>query len=113
MTGDAAPTRTVILHVALFQWKPDVTEDHVRALVEALEHMAAGIPEIRAYRCGPNLRLRPSPADFAVTAVVDDAEGLAAYLDAPSHAEVYAAHLDAMVLSRQAAQIEVPAGIDL
>ncbi len=113
MTADAAPARTAILHVALFQWKPEVTAGEVEALVAALETMAAGIPEIRAYRCGANLRLRPSPADFAVVALVDDEAGLAAYLDAPSHAQVYAEHLTAMVLSRQAAQIEVPAGTGL
>lgn len=113
MTADAASSPTVILHVALFQWNASVTEQDVEALVAALEEMAAGIPEIRAYRCGANLRLRPSPADFAVAAVVDDEAGLAAYLDAPSHARVYAAHLDAMVKSREAAQLEVPAGIRL
>jgi Stress responsive A/B Barrel Domain len=85
----------------------------VEALTAALEKMASGIPEIRGYRCGANLRLRPSPPDFAVAAVVDDENGLRAYLDAPEHARVYAEHLDAMVESRQAAQIAVPAGIAL
>jgi hypothetical protein len=106
-------TGTAILHVALFQWKPTVTAADVDALVVALEEMAAGIPQIRSYRCGANLRVRPSPADFAVAAVVDDEDGLAAYLDAPTHARVYAQHLDAMVESRQAAQLRVPAGIQL
>jgi hypothetical protein len=112
MTADGS-SPAAILHVALFEWNPDVTADDVEALVRALEEMAAGIPEIRAYRCGPNLRVRPSPADFAVAAVVDDPAGLAAYLDAPAHKKVYAEHLDAMVRSRQAAQLEVPAGTRL
>ncbi|KRB38871.1 Dabb family protein [Microbacterium sp. Root180] len=103
----------MILHVALFQWKPSVTEQDVEALVEALESMAAGIPQIRGYRCGANLRLRPSPADFAVVAAVDDEAGLSAYLDDPAHARVYAEHLTAMVAERQASQLTVPEGIAL
>lgn len=103
----------MILHVALFRWQPDVTDDDVERLAVALEAMAAGIPEIRGYRCGANLRLRPSPADFAVVALVDDEAGLSAYLDAPSHAQVYADHLTAMVADRQASQITVPDGITL
>lgn len=103
----------MILHVALFQWKSTVTPQDVDALVGALEAMAAGIPEIRGYRCGPNLRLRPSPADFAVVAAVDDEAGLTAYLDDPEHARVYAEHLTAMVAERQASQITVPDGLSL
>jgi hypothetical protein len=103
----------MILHVALFQWRPGVTAEDVDALVPALEGMAAGIPQIRGYRCGANLRLRPSPADFAVVALVDDEAGLSAYLDAPAHARVYEEHLTAMVGERQASQIEVPDGTTL
>lgn len=103
----------MILHIALFRWKPEVTEQDVAALVPALEEMAAGIPEILGYRCGANLRLRPSPADFAVAALVADEGGLSAYLDAPEHARVYAEHLTAMVEDRQAAQIVVPDGTTL
>ncbi|GAB2834910.1 Dabb family protein [Microbacterium insulae] len=103
----------MILHVALFRWQPGVTDDDVARLVAALEEMARGIPEIRGYRCGANLRLRPSPADFAVVALVDDEAGLSAYLDAPSHARVYSDHLTAMVADRQASQLTVPDGVAL
>lgn len=103
----------MILHVALFQWVPDVTDDDVAELTRALESMAAGIVQIRGYRCGANLRLRPSPADYAVVALVDDEAGLAAYLDHPDHARVYAERLAAMVAERQASQIVVPEGLVL
>lgn len=103
----------MILHVALFRWRPGVTESDVEALVAALESMAAGIPEIRGYRCGANLKLRPSPADFAVVALVDDEDALSAYLDAPAHARVYADHLTTMVEERQASQLIVPDEVSL
>jgi hypothetical protein len=103
----------MILHLALFRWRESVTDDDVAALTAALEEMAAGNPAIRGYRCGPHLRLRPSPADFGVAALVDDEDGLAAYLDAPAHAAVYERHLSAMLLDRQAVQLSVPAGAAL
>ena len=100
----------MILHIAQFTWKPEVSEDDVAALTAALTGMAAQIPSIRSYVAGANLRLRPSPTDYAVAAVVDDAEGLAAYLDHPLHAAVYEEHLGRMIAERAAAQLEIAAG---
>lgn len=103
----------MILHAALFTWNPDVGAEEVTALTAALQEMAGGLPMLRGYRCGANLRLRPSPADYAVVALVDDDEALAAYLDSPAHAAVYDAHLSRMIASRQAVQLEVPNGVAL
>lgn len=100
----------MILHIAQFTWKPEVTEEDVAALTAALTGMAAQIPSIRSYVAGPNLRLRPSPSDYAVAAVVDDPEGLAAYLDHPLHAAVYAERLGAMIAERSAAQLAIGEG---
>jgi hypothetical protein len=69
--------------------------------------MAAGIPELRGYHAGPNLRLRPSDADYAVSAVVDDEAGLTAYLDSDAHKAVYDAILGRLVEKRQAAQLDI------
>jgi len=97
----------VILHLAAFTWKEEVTPDDVAALTSALREMADGIPELVSYRCGENLRLRPG-ADYAVAAIVRDEAGLAAYLDSPAHAAVYERHLGRMLESRMAAQLPVP-----
>ena len=77
----------MILHLVTFTWKPTVTDADVEGLTAALRAMAAGIPEVRSYVCGPNLRLRPG-ADYAVAAVVDDEAGLSAYLDSEAHQQV-------------------------
>lgn len=103
----------MILHAALFTWRPEVGPEEVEALTGALEEMAAALPVLRGYRCGANLRLRPSPADYGVVALVADEEALAVYLDSPEHAAVYEAHLSRMIESRQAAQLEVPDGTAL
>lgn len=95
----------MILHLALFTWRDDVTPADVAELTARLTAMAAGIPEIRRYDCGTNLRLRPSTADFAVAAIVDDADGLAAYLDSDAHRAVYDELLGRMLADRSAAQL--------
>jgi hypothetical protein len=97
----------MILHLASFRWKDDVTPADVAALTEALEAMAAAIPALRSYRCGESLRLRPGGADFGVAAIVDDEAGLSAYLDSAPHAEVYEKHLGRMIAERAAVQLPV------
>ena len=97
----------MILHLALFTWRDDVTPDDVAELTSQLTEMAAGIPDLRHYHCGENLRLRPSDADYAVAAMVDDAAGLTAYLDSDAHKAVYDRLLGRMVERRQAAQLDI------
>lgn len=103
----------MILHLAAFHWKDDVTDEDVAELTRRLTEMADGIPQLRAYSCGESLRLRPGGADFGVAALVDDGEGLAAYLDSDAHGTVYADLLGRMIAQRAAVQLEVPAGSSL
>jgi hypothetical protein len=97
----------MILHLAVFTFKDDVSPADVAQLTAELTAMAAEIPEIRRYQCGANLRLRPSPADYGVAALVDDEAGLAAYLDSPEHAGVYERLLGRMIAERSAVQLDV------
>jgi hypothetical protein len=97
----------MILHLAMFTWRDDVTAADVAQLTAQLEAMAAGIPSLRTYHCGENLRLRPSDADYAVAAMVDDEAGLAAYLDSDAHKAVYDRLLGRMIERRQAAQLDI------
>ncbi|GAA2244018.1 Dabb family protein [Herbiconiux moechotypicola] len=100
----------MILHLAAFRWKDDVTDDDVAALTAALSEMAVGIPEIRSYTAGANLHLRPAGADYGVAAVLDDAAGLDAYLDHPAHLAVYEKHLGRMIAERSAVQLPIEEG---
>jgi len=103
----------VILHIATFRWRDDVTEEDVAELTTKLRDMAAGIPELRSYECGESLRLRPGGADFGVAAIVDDEAGLSAYLDSEAHAGVYERLLGRMIAERAAAQLPVGPGAAL
>ncbi|NUT57565.1 MAG: Dabb family protein [Agromyces sp.] len=99
----------MILHLAAFTWKDDVTADDIAELTSQLRDMAAQIPELRSYYCGPNLRVRPSPADYGVAAMVEDSRALEAYLDAPAHAAVYERLLGRMIADRVAVQLDLGA----
>lgn len=103
----------MILHLATFRWKDDVTPDDVSKLTDALIAMAAGIPELRSYRCGESLRLRPGGADYGVAAIVDDEAGLTAYLDSAGHKEVYERLLGRMIAERSAVQLPLDEGARL
>jgi hypothetical protein len=103
----------MILHIATFRWKEDVTAQDVAALTEQLLEMAAGIPELVAYRAGENLHLRPGGADYGVAAVVADEAALAAYLDSDAHKAVYDALLGRMIAERAAVQLPVGDGATL
>lgn len=100
----------MILHIATFRWKDDVTESDVAGLTTALREMAAGIPEIRSYAAGANLYLRPGGADYGVAAIVDDAAGLDVYLDHPEHRGVYDRFLGRMIAERSAVQLPLESG---
>lgn len=103
----------MILHLATFRWKDDVTREDVAELTQRLLAMADGIPQLRSYRAGESLRLRPGGADYGVAALVDDEAGLRAYLDSDAHAAVYEALLGRMIAERAAVQLEVPEGSSL
>ncbi|QJU54122.1 Dabb family protein [Herbiconiux sp. KACC 21604] len=100
----------MILHIAAFRWKDDVTEADVSALTDALLEMAKGIPEIKSYTAGPNLHLRPAGSDYGVAAILDDAAGLDSYLDHPDHLAVYEKHLGRMIAERSAVQLPISEG---
>ena len=97
----------MILHLAFFRWKEDVSAADVAELTASLTEMAAQLPMLRSYECGENLRVRPSDIDYAVAAVVDDAAALETYLDSDAHKAVYDRLLGRMIDTRAAAQLEV------
>lgn len=100
----------MILHIAAFRWKDEVTEADVEALTQALESMARDLPQIRSYAAGPNLHLRPAGADYGVAAVLEDAADLDAYLDHPSHKAIYEQFLGRMLAERTAVQLPITEG---
>ena len=100
----------MILHIASFRWKPEVTPSDVTGLTDALNDMRTKIPEILSYAAGANLHLRPGGADYAVAAILADPAGLDTYLDHPDHKAVYDRYLGWMIAERSAAQLPISEG---
>jgi hypothetical protein len=96
----------MILHVVTFSFRDDVSAADIDAVDQALAPLRQAIDALRSYSYGRDLGLRPGTGDYAVVALVDDAEGLAAYLEHPAHVQAVADRLTPLVLSRQAVQIQ-------
>jgi hypothetical protein len=97
----------MIMHTVSFTWRPEATDDQVRALTKELATMPSKIPALRSYHFGPDLRLRDGNADFAVVAVVADEAGVRGYLDHPDHVHLVETFVKPIVATRSAAQIAI------
>jgi len=97
----------MLRHVAVFTWKPDTSDDSIRALSEGLAGLPAKIPEIRSYSFGPDAHLGGTNDDFAVVADFDDAAGFRRYVEHPAHRLVIAELLTPILAARHAVQYDV------
>ena len=83
----------MIIHTVLFHPRQNLAEEARARLLENLRHAAATIPSIRRFRIGQRVKhglpgyeqaMHESYA-FATFIEFDDADGLKAYLQHPSH----------------------------
>jgi hypothetical protein len=94
----------MLRHVALFTWKPDTTAEQVQAYWRGLAGLPSAIPEIRAYRFGPDVGIADGNADFALVADFDDEEAWRTYQHHPEHQRVIADLARPIVETRHAVQ---------
>lgn len=91
--------------MAVFRWVEGVSAAEVEAIAAGLTGLPAAIPEIRAYRFGPDAGLGVSAnADYAVVADFDDAEAYAAYAVHPAHQDVLVRLLRPVLADRMSVQ---------
>ena len=93
------------MHVVLFRWRPGTDPGHGERLAKELRALAAQMPSLHSYRCGPDLDLSPDTYDFAVACVADSAEGLATYLGHPGHHAVVAELVTPVLAERISSQV--------
>ena len=93
-----------LTHVALFTWKPDVTEADIRALGDGLASLPGLVPGIQGYRFGPDAGLGEGNADFAVVAEFADVGAYRAYAAHPAHRDVIDRLVNPIVERRVAIQ---------
>ncbi len=96
----------MIRHVVVFRWNDTVTDADIAATGAALDALAPVIPEIAAYRHGPDLRLAPTNADYTVVGDFESVDDYLVYRDHPEHQRFIAAHITGRVSDRVAVQFE-------
>ena len=96
----------MIRHIAMFRFLPGTTDDQVRQLADGLRRLPGLIPEISAYRVGPDVALRDGNWDFAVVADFDGADEWRVYATHPSHLEAIAQWVTPIVSERASIQYE-------
>ncbi|MFI1379633.1 Dabb family protein [Embleya sp. NPDC020886] len=82
--------KTMLMHVVIATWKPDVSASDIAGIRTAVERFAEEIPGIRDVRAGADLGLREDNADFAMTAVFADVDALDRFVEHPAHVRVSA-----------------------
>jgi hypothetical protein len=81
-------------HVVCFRFTSGTTSEQVTALADGLRELPGLIPEIAAYRVGPDLGINDATWDFSVTADFASVEDFLVYRDHPDHQ----ARIEALVL---------------
>jgi hypothetical protein len=80
----------MLRHVAVFTWKPGTTDEQVQTFADGLAGLPGSIPEIRAYRFGPDVGIADGNGDFSLVADFDDAEAWRTYQHHPVHQQFIA-----------------------
>jgi hypothetical protein len=103
-SGDDCYGRRMLHHVVTFQLKADAPADQVERIAEAVNALAAQLPEVRAMAVGRDLALRDGNASFALTAQFDDVAGFKAYADHPEHVRIITELIGPFIESRSPVQ---------
>jgi hypothetical protein len=85
------------VHCVVFRMKKDAAKDAVESAIADCHKLLAKIPSVRSVRAGrPAAKATPDVPkmqyDFALLVLVDDAEGLEAYLKHPLHLQFVEKH---------------------
>jgi hypothetical protein len=94
-----------LTHVVLFTWKAGTTPQDVDLLCQGLAALPGLIPEIRAYRFGPDAGLNTGNAEFGIVAEFDDIDAYKSYAGHPAHRDVIERLVTPIVERRTAVQL--------
>jgi hypothetical protein len=71
-----------------FRWNEGTTPERVDEVAAALRELPGLIPEIRSFKCGPDVGVNAGNWDFAVVAEFDSIDDQTIYPDHPEHQRV-------------------------
>lgn len=93
-------------HVVMFKWADGVAEPEIGAMAKALDALIATVPEVMAYRHGPDLGIADGNFDYVIVGDYASAEDYAVYRDHPEHQRIIAELIKPHVAQRAAVQYE-------
>ena len=96
----------MLRHVALFRLKPETTAEQVDAAMDALSTLPDQIDVLRKFRYGRDAGITEGTWDFAVIAVLDNANDYIVYRDDPAHVEVLRDYLAPLISEAARIQFE-------
>jgi len=96
----------MLRHVALFRFKPEATDEQINAAMGALSALPGQIDVLRKFRFGPDAGITEGAWDFAVVAVVDNADDYVAYRDDPAHVTVLQNYIAPLISEAARVQFE-------
>jgi len=96
----------MLRHVALFRFKPETTNDQIESAALALSTLPDQIDVLRKFRFGSDAGITEGEWDFAVVAVVDNADDYVAYRDDPAHVAILRDYLAPLVSEAARIQFE-------
>ena len=96
----------MLRHVALFRFKPETTDEQIEAAMIALSTLPDQIDVLRKFRFGPDAGITEGAWDFAVVAVLDDADNYVAYRDDPAHVAVLRDYIAPLISEAARIQFE-------
>ena len=75
----------MVLHIVIFTWIAEATDDQVDQFREALDRVASELKELVVIRHGSDLRFRSGNGDYALVASFADKEAWDTYQAHPVH----------------------------
>jgi len=97
----------MIIHVVAFKWKPGIPKEAVATVQSQLLEFAATLPEIRSYRCCPDLGASDMQNfDFGIVAEFETIDDWRVYDKHPRHEEIRAGAVRPWIETRASVQYE-------
>ena len=104
MAAQARKGRILIRHIALFRYRPELSESEKTELCRAVDEFLASWEEKISGHCGPDLALREGNYDFGICVDFADEQSYLAYASHPHHLELLAKHIAPTTVARAAMQ---------
>lgn len=96
-----------IRHIVLFRFTDQTTDEQIGHLASGLSALPEAIPEIRAYRHGPDAGILPASWDYAVIGDFDSPAAFLAYREHPTHKALVEERLEPISAQRAAVQLSL------